>query len=127
MFKTPSEGERQQKKALEQLAYAHRAWMRKVECWKNDFEKAMSTLRPEGWIPKRDEDENILTCIDRGAAIKAGREKAKAKRQAITKAQAPTKPKMDKVNIELEQKNTEKNTEKNRALDPERRACTSEG
>ena len=77
MSKTPSQSEREKKKPLEQLAYAHPAWMRKVEVWKMDFEKAMSNLRSEGWVTERDEDENILACTDRGAAIKAGRAKAK--------------------------------------------------
>ena len=71
MSKTSSEAERQKKKHLEQLAYAHPAWMRKVEEWKKDFEKAMSNLRSEGWVTERDEDENILACTDRGRCNKS--------------------------------------------------------
>ena len=47
----------------------------------------MTNLRSKGWVTERDEDQNILACTDRGAAIKVGRAKAKAERQATMKAQ----------------------------------------
>ena len=114
MSKTPSEYEREKKRHLEQLAYAHPAWMRKVEIWKKDFEKAITNLRSEGWVTERDEDENILACTDRGAAIKAGRAKAKAEREKTTKAQVRKEAKVDKVdkvNTDLEHRESERNIE----------------
>ena len=85
MAPNPTPEERANKKALEQLAFAHPDWIAKVDKWKRDFERAMTNLASEGWLPERSEHDDPYACEDRGAAIKAGRAKAKELRQVQDK------------------------------------------
>ena len=77
MSKQPSAEEREAKKNLEQLAWAHRdTVVAKAKQWLDDFKLLEAKLNSQGMVPERNEYDVVQACTDRGAAIKAGKKKA---------------------------------------------------
>ena len=81
MSRVPTEEELANKKALEEKAFFHQDYVDACKAWRDDFKKLLEHVGPTGYLTARDADDTPQRCEDRGAAIKTGKEKAKAQRR----------------------------------------------